>query len=99
MALGPGGVEGAAAGLASGVAQRFRAALGGAEEPPGAAEVEDLGVAAEDGGDDLGGAGQPAGVGGGDGLVAEVGDQRGADLFAESRVVDGDDDGGGVPAV
>ena len=45
-----------------------------------AAEVEDLGLAAEDGGDDPGLAGQPAGLAGGDGLAGvELGGLEAAD--------------------
>ena len=63
----------------------------------GAAEVEDLGLPAEDGGDDLGGAGEPAYLAGGE-LVrgTELG---GAELLAQLVERDRDDQRGGVAAV
>ena len=58
-----------------------------------AAEVEGDGLAAEDGGEDAGVAGEPAGFAGREGLVGvEVGCLQGA---GEDGVVDGDHDGGG----
>jgi hypothetical protein len=48
------------------VPQAHGLALGGGEEASGAAEVEDLALAAEDDGDDARLAGQPAGLFGGD---------------------------------
>ena len=57
------------------------------------AEVEGDGSAAEDGGQDAGGAGEAAGFAGREGLVGvEVGGLEGA---GEDGVVDGDDHGGG----
>ena len=53
--------------------QPQRLALGRAEEPPGAAEVEDLGLAAEDDGDDVGGARQAADRGGGERFAVDDG--------------------------
>ena len=63
----PGRRHRAALGPALGVGQGEGLALGGAEQPAGAAEVEDLGGAAEDGRDDAGGAGQAAYLAGGQG--------------------------------
>jgi hypothetical protein len=70
--------------------------LGGAEQATGATQVEDLGGTAEDGGEQVGGAGQPAGLAGGDRRVA---DQSGAEAVAQPVVVDRDHEGGGITAV
>ncbi len=53
-----------AVGGAAAVPQREGDPLGLGVETASAAEVEDLGVAAEDGGDDPGPAGEPAGLAG-----------------------------------
>ena len=70
-------------------------ALGFVVEATCSAEVEDLGLAAEDGGDDPGFAGQPAGGAGGDGFAGvEVGG-----FEAAHQGLDRDQDhGGGVEA-
>ena len=67
VGLAPGCGDVAVLGPAAGVAQGEGLALGGGEQPGGAAQVEDLGLGAQDGGDEAGGAGQPAGFAGGDG--------------------------------
>ena len=66
------------------VADAHGDALGACVAAAAAAEVEDLGSAAEDGGDDAGGAGQAAGNGGGD-LAAgvEVADAGGVEVGEE----------------
>ena len=77
------------------------------EEPAGAAEVEGEAVAAEDDGQDLRGAGQASGLGGGDAVAGEVvaGDEAGAEEVGGGEVGlecvegDGDHERGGVPAV
>ena len=97
VGLAPGGRDVAVLGAAGAVAHGHGPALRRSEEARGAAEVEDLGGAAENDGDDLGGAGQAAGLGGSDGGVAAKG--RGAEPIAEGGQVDGDQDGGGVAAV
>ncbi len=72
VALAPGCGDGAAVGAALPVAEPEWFALGRAEESSAAAEVEGLGLAAEDGGDGAGGARQSAGLAGGDpGSVAQ----------------------------
>jgi hypothetical protein len=63
-----------------------------------AAEVEDLGLPAEHRRQDLGVAGQAAGVGRGDLLVGAE-QPGGAEVLGERVAVDGDDHGGGVTAV
>ena len=75
------------------IALRWR----GLEQARGAAEVEDLGLAAEHGGDDLGGAGEAAYLAGGQ-LVrgSELG---GAELLAQVVEGDRDDQRGGIAAV
>jgi hypothetical protein len=79
------------------VSQGEGLALDSGVEAAGAAQVEDLGLAVEDGGDDLGGAGQAAGLAGGDlGVGAQGG---GAQAVAQRGQVDGDQDGGGIAAV
>lgn len=62
--------------------------LGGGEESAGSAEVDGEAVAAEDGGQDLRGAGQASGLGGGDPVAGEVvaGDQAGADEVGGGQV-------------
>ena len=77
----PGGGDGAAFGAAVLVSESHRLALGRRIEAAGAAEVEDLAVAAEDDRDDGGFAGQPADLGGGEGFAAE--DAAGAEVVAE----------------
>jgi hypothetical protein len=62
VGLAPGGWHIAAVGGAGAVAQAHRLALRRGEEASGAAEVEDLALAAEDDGDDARLAGQPAGL-------------------------------------
>ena len=69
----PGGGDVAALGAAVAVADAHGLALGGVVEPLGAAEVEDLGLPAEDGGDEVGGARQAAGLGGADALAGAGG--------------------------
>jgi hypothetical protein len=59
----PSGGNGAAFGLALGVLDGEGFALCGCEESAGASQVEDLRLPAEDGGDEAGVAGQPAGLG------------------------------------
>ena len=78
--------------------RRFmRLASGGLEEPGGAAEVEDLALAAEDDGDDPGLAGEPAGLFGGDPVAGGgVGDPEAGDEGVE---VEGDHHAGGGAAV
>ncbi len=79
------------------VADGHRLALGRTEEPGGAAEVEDLALAAEDGGDQVGGAGQPAGLFGGDPVPGRgLGDAEAGDEGVE---VEGDQQRGGGAAV
>ena len=62
--LAPGVGAFAAGGGAGGVFEPFRQALGLGEEPGCVAEVEGDGLAAEDGGEDRGVAGEPAGFAG-----------------------------------
>jgi hypothetical protein len=70
------------------------AGLNSREERP---EVEDLGLAAEDGGDDRGGAGQPAYLTCRQSLCgSEVG---GAEVLAQLLQGHGDDQGGGITTV
>jgi hypothetical protein len=64
VGLGPGGWSVAAFGAAAAVAEGEGEALGSGEESGFSAEVEDRGGAAEDGGDDPGAAGEPAGLAG-----------------------------------
>ena len=71
--------------------------VGRVRRAAGAAEVEDLALAAEDDRDDPGLAGEPADRGGGEGFAA--GDGAGAELGAERVEGDGDHHGGGVSAV
>ena len=65
-----------------------------------AAEVEDLGLGAEDGGQEAGLAGQASGLAGGE-LVAGggLGDPGGGEVGEELVVVDQHDQGGGLAAV
>ena len=71
MGLSPAGGAGAAGPGAAAVAVGEDSALGGGEQALFAADVEDLGFAVDDEGQDLGVAGDAAGGGGGDGS-AEV---------------------------
>ena len=59
-------------GAAGVVAQHERFALGRGEESLCPSQVEELGLPAEDRGDDLGVAGQSSGFGCGDGIAGEV---------------------------
>ena len=68
-------------------------ALGGGEEPVLAAQVDRLGVPAEDGGDDPGAAGGPAGLAGGEGVPGRGGGDDGVGSGAGAVVGDV-----GVPA-
>ena len=107
VGVAPGAGDVAAFGAAGGVADQECLALGGAEEPAGAAEVEGHTVAAEDGGDDLRGARQASGVGCGDEVTGRLitGHQTtteevgGRQLRAQRLERDGDDESGGVTAV
>ena len=71
------GGDGATVGLALVVLEPDGFALGCGVQPAGAAEVEDLGLPAEDGGQDLGLAGEAAGLGGGDGVAGLEGRDAG----------------------
>jgi hypothetical protein len=91
------GAGGLGAGL---VADLHGEALGGAEAPGLAAEVEDLGPAAEDGGPLAGLAGQASGLAGGDLLPGGgLGDAGGGEVGDQGVVVDEHDQGGGLAAV
>src|SRR4051794_31363700 len=84
-------------GAAVAVADAGGADLGGGPDPAGAADVEDLACAAEDGGQDLGVAGEPPRRLGGD---PQPGLQRrplGFELADQGLVVEGDDDAGSFP--
>ena len=72
VGLAPGAGDVAALGAAGAVADQEGLALGGVVEAAGAAEVEGEAVAAEDDGQDLRGARQAAGLGGGDAVAGEV---------------------------
>ncbi|HEY9417610.1 MAG TPA: hypothetical protein VIQ30_22860, partial [Pseudonocardia sp.] len=97
VGFGPGAGDVAALRLTGRRSEQQGSALGGGEEAFLAAEVEDLRGTAEDGGDDVGGAGQVPGFGCGDrGAAEDLGD---AGVFAELVEVDRDDHRGGVPAV
>ena len=91
-----GGSVAALGGAGGSVAQGEGDALGLGVEAAGAAEVEDLGLPAEHGGDDPGPAGQAAGLGGGDDAA---GGQPGR-LEPTHQGVEGhrDHDGGGHAA-
>ena len=105
VAPGAGGLT--AFGAAGLVADQECLALRGAEEPLRPAEVDREAVAVEDGGEDLRGAREPSGSGGGDPVAGEVvaGDEaaaeevRGTELGPEGGEGDGDDDRGRVAAV
>ena len=73
VSLAPGSRDIAAFRAAGDVADRHRLALGGAEQAAGAAEVEELGLAAQHGGKKVGRAGQSAGLAGGDRGVTDQG--------------------------
>ena len=66
MRLGPRGRDGATLGAAASVAEPDGFALRRGEQAAAAAEVEDLAVAVQDYGDEVGGAGESSGVGGGE---------------------------------
>ena len=95
--LAPGVRDVAALSGAAGVAGGACDALGLAEEPLAAAEVERKTPTVEDGGHEPGLAGEQAGLGGGD-QVAGVESGR-PHLAAEDVEVEGDDDRRGDPAV
>jgi hypothetical protein len=95
VALGPGRGSVAALGDAAAVAQAHRDALVAGVEAAFPADVEGLGVAAEDDRDDPGLAGEPAGLGGGDGGAGIQG--RDAEAADELVVADGDHDRRGGP--
>jgi hypothetical protein len=81
VGLGPGPGDVAALGFTRRRSQEQGSALGGGEEAFLASEVENFGRAAEDRGDDVGGAGQAACLGRGDrGAANDLGD---AGLVAE----------------
>ena len=63
MCFTPGCGDLTALGAADPVTHAHGFALGSVEQAAGAAEVEDFGLAAEDEGDDVGVAGEPAGFG------------------------------------
>ncbi len=89
--LAPGVGAFASGGGARGVFESFRQALRLREQSGCVAEVEGDGPGAEDGGEDAGGAGQPSGFSGGEGVVGvEPGCLQGA---GQDGVVDGDDHG------
>ena len=71
MSLAPGGRNRASLGAALAVADHHRLALRGFEQSRAAPQIKHLGGTAEDRGDDLGGAGQTSGFGGGDRLAAD----------------------------
>ena len=85
----------AAFGLAAALLDGLEDALGFAAEPVLAAEVEDLGLAAEDGGDDPGVGGQAPGLSGGEGFA---GVEVGCFEAAHERVEGYQDHDGGVEA-
>ena len=101
VGLAPVGGDVAALGPAGAVADRHGEALSVAEEASGPAEVQRLRLAAEDGGDDPGGAGQPERFGRREspGSVEAGPEARDADLAAELLEPDGDDQGGGRATV
>ena len=76
------------------VAERGGAALGAAEDPAGPAEVEDLSLGAEDGGDEVRLTREPPGGGGGDRCPVEGGvpELAGLQTVAELGERDRDDD-------
>ena len=77
------------------VAESHREALGLGVQSASAAEVEGLGPAAQDGGDDPGGAGEAAGLGGGEVAAGVQGaDPGGLEVGEELFEGHGDHDGG-----
>jgi hypothetical protein len=97
VGLAPGGGDVAAFGAALAVADRHDEALVLVEEAAGVAQVQGLGLAAQDEGDEVGVAGQSHRLGRGDQVAGVQG--GGADPVLEPVEVDGDHDGGGRAAV
>jgi hypothetical protein len=93
----PGSGDVAAGGAADPVADGEGLALGGGEQAAGAAQVEGLGVAAEDVRDEAGGAREAAGFARSERIAA--GEGGGAEAVTESVEVDRDDQGGGVASM
>ena len=89
----------AAGGGAAVVAESHREALGLGVQASSAAEVEGLGLAAEDGGDDPGGTGEAAGLGGGEVAAGVQGADPGRiEVGQELFEGHGDHDGGAAAA-